>query len=328
MTSHRKPRTPRSSADPRIAYGPVPSRRLGRSVGINIIPPKVCSYACSYCQVGPTHAKTIDRREFYSPKEIADTVEKLLINIERAGESIDFATFVADGEPTLDINLGGEIPTIASMGVKTALITNASLLWKADVAEDAARADRVSVKVDAVHPETWRRLNRPHKDLDLPMVLDGLRAFAAQYDGRLVTETMLVRGVNDDPASIVNVAEFLRELSPETAYLAVPNRPPTDDRALPPPDEAVRAAFHLFRSNDVNVEMLTGYEGDDFVQTGDPVEDLIAICAVHPMRENAARRFLSSGGVKASALERLVNDGLLKKSEFQGITFYRTQYRQ
>jgi wyosine [tRNA(Phe)-imidazoG37] synthetase (radical SAM superfamily) len=137
-----------------IAFGPVPSRRLGRSLGINNIPPKVCTYACVYCQVGRTTEMTIGRRTFYDPDEVLQDVQEKISKSDEAGEPIDYLTFVPDGEPTLDTNLGREIDLLTPLGIPIAVITNNSLLSRQDVRDDLVGADWVSLKVDAVGERT------------------------------------------------------------------------------------------------------------------------------------------------------------------------------
>ena len=133
-----------------IAFGPVPSRRLGRSLGINNIPPKVCSYSCAYCQVGKTIQMEAQRRPYYSPQEIYEEVKEKVESSRSQGLAIDYLTFVPDGEPTLDANLGKEIDMLKPLGIKMAVISNASLIWDESVREDLKKADWVSVKVDAL----------------------------------------------------------------------------------------------------------------------------------------------------------------------------------
>ncbi|MFO7742846.1 MAG: radical SAM protein, partial [Anaerolineae bacterium] len=132
-----------------IAFGPVPSRRLGRSLGINNIPPKICTYSCAYCQLGRTIKMEVERRPFYEPEDILRHVQDKVEKSEGAGEAIDYLTFVPDGEPTLDANLGHEIELLQPLGIKIAVISNASLVWREDVREELGQADWVSLKVDA-----------------------------------------------------------------------------------------------------------------------------------------------------------------------------------
>jgi len=305
-----------------IAFGPVPSRRLGRSVGINHIPPKTCSYACVYCQVGRTSQLRIARRAFYAEDDIVADVERKVDDARLAGETVDYLTFVPDGEPTLDVGLGRVIERLKPLGIKIAVITNGSLLWRADVRETLAAADWVSVKVDAVRPNIWRRINRPHRSLWLSAVLDGMLAFAEAYRGELVTETMLVRGVNEDAAHLADVASFLAQLQPAKAYLAVPTRPPVEPWVEPPPEAVINHAFQLLRGGVEHVELLIGYEGNAFASTGDLAEDLLSITAVHPMREDAVQELLARAGAEMSVVQSLIAQGQLVETTYDGHKFY------
>jgi len=178
-----------------LAFGPVPSRRLGRSLGINNIPPKTCSYSCVYCQVGKTNNITVDRKAFYKPEELLRAVRRKVDEATVRNERIDYLTFVPDGEPTLDLNISKEISSLKQTGMLTAVITNASLLWREDVKEDLRKADFISLKVDAVSEDLWRKVNRPHKDLRLRMVLEGIREFIQESRGKVVSETMIIENI-------------------------------------------------------------------------------------------------------------------------------------
>jgi wyosine [tRNA(Phe)-imidazoG37] synthetase (radical SAM superfamily) len=304
------------------AFGPIPSRRLSRSLGVNNIPAKVCTYSCVYCQVGRTTAMELERRAFYPPQVVADDVAAKLESARRLGEDADYITFVPDGEPTLDVNLGLELDLLRPLGVPLAVITNSSLISREDVRAELARADWVSLKVDAVGEEAWRRVNRPHGKLDLAATLEGMRAFAKNFGGTLATETMMVRGLNDEPAEVARVAAFLAELRPATAFLAVPTRPPAEGTVEPPSAEALARAYDAFVAADLATELLIGYAGDAFAFTGDVEQDILSITAVHPMEEEAVAALLAKAGAGWNAVERLVDAGLLAAVEFAGRKFY------
>ena len=301
-----------------LVYGPVPSRRLGRSLGVNHVPPKTCSYSCVYCQLGRTDNMICDRRRFYDPGVIVEQVRE---RVEAAGDEIDYVTFVPDGEPTLDINLGAMIETVNEMGAKTAVIGNASLLWMEDVRSDLMAADWVSVKVDAVTEEAWRRVDRPHGGLDHGKVLDGVRTFAGEYGGTLSTETMLVKGFNDgrEPS---HVAQFLGELDADVSYVAIPTRPPAEASVKPAGEEAVNRAYQVFSGVLERVEYLIGYEGNAFASSGDFEKDLLSITAVHPMREEAVEALLRRDGSGWEEVERLIGEDKLVELEYMGNRFY------
>ena len=305
-----------------IAFGPVPSRRLGRSLGINNIPPKSCSYSCLYCQVGTTLGKTVVPQVFYQPEAIRESVESQLQKVRAINESVDYLTFVPDGEPGLDINLGKSIELLRPLGIPIAIISNASLLWRDEVRSAMSKADWVSVKVDSVEETIWKRLNRPHETLQLSDVLDGIRRFAQEFTGELVTETMLIEGINDNQDNVAKTADFLHELGIAKAYLAIPTRPPADPTVHPPAESVVNNAYQLLASRVPQVEFLIGYEGDAFTFTGDIHHDLLSITAVHPMRESAVRALLEKAQAEWEVINQLVNEGKLVETEYQGERFY------
>lgn len=305
-----------------LAFGPVPSRRLGRSLGINHIPPKTCSYACVYCQLGRTDTMRAERLPFHAPASLGRGVARRVEEAGRQGERIDYLTFVPDGEPTLDSGLGEAIDSLRPLGKPIAVISNASLLWREDVRFDLCKADWVSVKVDAIEEASWRAVNRPHKSLRLDAILEGLLEFAAVFRGRLVTETMLVAGMNADDGSLEATASFVGRLDPAVAYIAVPTRPPAEPWVAPPSPERLVVAHGLFAERVGQVELLIGYEGDEFALLGSAEESLLGIASVHPMRRDAVSDLLRRAGEPWATVERLVERGRLVALEHAGHTFY------
>jgi wyosine [tRNA(Phe)-imidazoG37] synthetase (radical SAM superfamily) len=305
-----------------IAFGPVPSRRLGRSLGINNIPPKTCTYSCVYCQLGRTPKMEVERRAFYEPDKVVSNVVDKVARTRQAGESIEYLTFVPDGEPTLDINLGQEIELLKPLGEPVAVISNASLIWRQDVRQDLMGTNWVSLKVDAVEEAAWRQIDRPHGSLDLPSIMAGLLTFAREYRGKLVTETMLVAGVNDGDGDLKALAGFLARLQPDRAYLSIPTRPPAEPWALPPDEQTVNRAYQILQRELERVECLIGYEGNAFAFTGDVEEDLLSITAVHPMREDAVKHFLARAGTTWALVQRLVAQERLVQADYDGYRYY------
>ncbi|AFK22560.1 radical SAM protein [Pyrococcus sp. ST04] len=305
-----------------IAFGPVPSRRLGRSLGINNIPDKVCTYACVYCQIGKTLRMQIERQEFYEPRKVIEEVTKKVEEAVEKGERIDYLTFVPDGEPTLDANLGKEADALKSLGIPLAILTNSSLLWRRDVREDLAVFELVSLKLDAVTENLWRKIDRPHKDLKLDKILEGMLIFRDEFEGKIITETMLINIEYGD--ELEKIAEFLKELKPDKAYIAVPTRPPAEKWVRPASEEIIAKAYSLFSDalGEGRVEYLIGYEGNAFAFTGDVVEDLLSITAVHPMREEAVKELLKKANASWEIVERLIEEGKLIVLEYNGVKFY------
>lgn len=305
-----------------IAFGPVPSRRLGRSLGINNMPAKICTYSCAYCQVGRTVQMAAGRCSYYSPEEIYEAVKEMVDKARQHGLAVDYLTFVPDGEPTLDINLGREIDMLRQLGVRIAVISNASLIWDESVRDDLKRADWVSVKVDALEERIWRRMDRPHRALVLEAVLQGILDFSKDFSGVLVTESMLIAGINDDDNSLQSLSEFLEKVDPAIAYISVPTRPPAEEWARQPSEESLNRAFQILSERLLRVELLVGYEGDSFDYTGDVESDLLAIAAVHPMRETSVLKFLQQAKESWAVVQRLIDQGRLVKTEYQGNKYY------
>jgi wyosine [tRNA(Phe)-imidazoG37] synthetase (radical SAM superfamily) len=268
------------------------------------------------------------RRQFYNLERIVRDVQSKVENAQKAGEPIEYLTFVPDGEPTLDINLGYEIKSLKRLGFPIAVITNSSLIWREDVRTELAQADWVSLKIDAVLRDTWRRVNRPHKKLQLASIQDGMLRFARSYDGKLVTETMLVKGINDGEDHLRKVAEFLACLKPEIAYLSIPTRPPAEVWAHAPDEGVINRAYQMLSEKVERVEYLIGYEGNAFAFTGNIEEDLLSITAVHPMRKDAVSEFLGKARGDWSAIHELVAQNQLLETEYGGKKFYLRRLRK
>lgn len=314
--------------DVMITFGPIPSRRLGRSLGINNIPPKICTYSCVYCQIGKTSNMKIHPQVFYSPSQIFNEVQKKVEKSREKGEPIDYLTFVPDGETTLDINLGQEIKSIKSLGIKIAVITNASLINQKQVRENLEEADLVSLKVDSVEEEIWRRVNHPHRSLCLKTILEGILKFSGTFKGKIITETMLIKNINDDSQYIKKVANFLAQLKPSKSYLSLPIRPPADSRVQSPSEEVVNRSYNLFKEKIKQVECLIGYEGNAFAFTGEVEEDILSITSVHPMREEALKYFLKRAKSDWSIVEELIEQGKLVESEYEEHKFYIRKFKR
>jgi wyosine [tRNA(Phe)-imidazoG37] synthetase (radical SAM superfamily) len=306
----------------KTAFGPVPSRRLGRSLGINNIPPKICTYSCVYCQLGRTLDMRLERGAFYEPDKILRDAGDKVRQAHHRGEAVDYLTFVPDGEPTLDFHLGEEIERLRKLELKIAVITNSSLIWRTDVRDELCEADWVSLKIDALSPNVWRKINRPHGSLSLDQILEGISEFARTFRGELATETMLVQGLNDQPREIEKISDFLASLKPKKCYLAVPIRPPAEQWVKPPEESSINLSYQAFREKSLDAEYLIGYEGNAFAFTGNVEEDLLSIMSVHPMRKEAVYKFLKKAGADWIVVERLVKQNKLVETQYKDKIFY------
>lgn len=310
-----------------ISFGPVPSRRLGKSLGINNIPAqKVCSYSCIYCQVGATKKQTIERQTFYKPSVIYHDVESRLAKLKESDKP-DFLTFVANGEPTLDINLGKSIDLLKSFGIPIAVITNASLLSSSRVRADLMTADWVSVKIDTADKAIWRTINRPFAGLHLEQYKEGLMTFSQDYQGKLVSETMLVKAVTDTPESLSQTAELVARVNPEIAYISIPTRPPAVASVTAPDENVIIEAYQKFISHNLHVELVLDFEGTDTGYTGNAYEDILNMCAVHPIREDTMLELLKKDNSDSSVVDILLHNQLIQKVIYKENAFYIRKYR-
>ena len=305
-----------------LTFGPVPSRRLGRSLGINNIPPKSCSYSCIYCQVGATKTTEIIPRKFYTPEQIFLEVEKHLSLVQKKNEQVDYLTFVPDGEPGLDIHLSETIERLRPLGIPIAIISNASLIWREEIRDTFAQADWVSLKVDAIDETLWQQVNRPCPSLNHQSILDGMLIFAKNFSGTLATESMFIRGLNDHDKAVNALADFLGTLKPDRTYLSIPTRPPAEKNIHAPDEATLNRIFQIISQQVNHVELITGYEGNAFASTGNIAEDLLAITSVHPMREEAVKALLAKSGANWEQVTQLINQGQLIKTEYNGQIFY------
>ena len=307
-----------------FAFGPVPSRRLGKSLGINNIPAKTCTYSCVYCQLGRTINMTTERQAFYKPEDIFREVKRKFDEALSRNERVDYLTFVPDGEPTLDINLGKAISILKQIGIPIAIITNASLIWREDVRQDLLEMDLVSLKVDAVSEDLRRRINRPHKNLKLIAILEGVTEFANEFKGTIISETMLIDGINYG-SELEKIVDFLKNLKRlDKAYIAIPTRPPAEKWVKPAKEETVNTAFQVFseKLGTDRVEYLIGYEGNAFAFTGRVEEDLLSIMAVHPMRKEAVEEFIKKANADWRVIEKLLEEDKLIELEYERNRYY------
>lgn len=311
-----------------ISFGPVPSRRLGKSLGINNIPSiKICSYSCIYCQVGITKNYSSTLETFYEPSAILSEVVRHLKKLDKNNKP-DYLTFVANGEPTLDINLGKSIEKLKSLDIPIAVITNASMLHSSMVRDNLQFANWVSVKIDTGDEAIWRKLNRPTTALNFDMYLAGLLEFSQVYKGKLTSETMLVKGVNDTTDALQKTAGLVSMVNPAIAYISIPTRPPAINTVTPPDENIITEAYHIFSENMLNVELILGFEGTGTGFTGNVTEDILNICAVHPIREDTMHELLRKNKADFAVLKDLLNKELIHKIIYKSSTFYLRKFQK
>jgi len=227
-------------------FGPVPSRRLGMSLGVDVVPLKTCTFDCVYCQLGTTPSKSMQRQS-YVPKEAV--LYELREALSNEAERVDFITFSGSGEPTLNSEIGEIIRQIKTFtDVPVAVITNGSLLHRDDVRADLSEADLVVPSLDAIKKDAFAAVNRPHDDLTTKSIIQGLRKFTQEFTGKIWLEIMLIKGINDDTEELKELANLVRELEVDRIHLNTVARPPAEDFALAITAEEMRNIVSLFDS--------------------------------------------------------------------------------
>lgn len=211
-------------------YGPVPSRRLGRSLGIDLVPFKTCTYDCIYCHLGRTTDRTLDRKEYVATDAILSELEQRLA----VSPAFDYISLAGSGEPTLNSGIGELIQKIKSMtNIPLAVLTNGSLLWMNDIQEGLMQADLIIPSLDAGDKDIFRYVNRPHKDISFEQMVDGLIGFTNRYKGDVWLEVLLLAGVTSIPDEVQKIASIAKSARLNRIQLNTVVRPPSEPYAKP-----------------------------------------------------------------------------------------------
>ncbi len=305
----------------KYVYGPVPSRRLGQSLGIDPIPLKTCNWNCVYCQLGRTVPLTNERRPFIPREDILDQV-KHSVDSHQNGE-INWITVVGSGEPTLYADIGCLIRKVKSYTqIPVAVITNGSLLYLPEVRQALLMADAVLPSLDAGEAWLYRKINRPHPEITFNRLVDGLIAFRGKYSGKLWVEVMLVQGLNDTEDALKDIALTLQKIRPDEVHINIPSRPPVETWVQAPDEEGLLRAQAILGSIAKIVHPISGtfdLRGSDSL-----VDAVVGIITRHPMREDEmldTLTYWSPDSVK-TILTELENSGKARVIERYGVRFW------
>jgi wyosine [tRNA(Phe)-imidazoG37] synthetase (radical SAM superfamily) len=269
-------------------FGPVPSRRLGRSLGIDPIPLKTCNWNCVYCQLGRTAPLTGERGHYAPSLQIVDEVRRAL---EARRGAVDWLTFVGSGEPTLHKSLGWLIRQVNALtDTPVAVITNGSLLYLPEVREELSAADAVLPSLDAGDDSLYHAMNRPHPTYTFDRLVDGLAGFRREYSGKLWVETMLVRNLNDGEAALKDLAAALSRIEPDEVHISLPLRPPAESWVQPADQGGLARAAAILGTVARILPPIP--EGVDRPASEDLVDAIIEVISRHPMEEEELLRTL------------------------------------
>lgn len=303
-------------------FGPVPSRRLGQSLGIDPVPLKTCNWNCVYCQLGRSRPMINTRKSFYDPQEILNEVRDAL-DSHNPGQ-IDWVTFVGSGETCLNLDLGEmirEVKVITDLPV--AVITNGSLLSLSEVRGALNAADAVMPSLDAGNADLYRLLNRPHPDLPYEGLVDGLLRFREAYAHNLWVEVMLVRGLNDGEEALNEIAAVLEGINPDEVHIVQPTRPPVESWVQPPDEDGLLRARAILGTVAKIIHPAMG--AFDLSGGDDLLEAIMGIITRHPMKESELVEALQAWSTDEirKTLDDLSRSGRARIVERQGTRFWR-----
>ena len=305
----------------KYVFGPVPSRRLGRSLGIDTIPLKTCNWNCVYCQLGRTMPVTHQRRAYFPEAEILAEVQTALAS--HPPDEIDWVTFVGSGEPTLHSGIGGIIREVRRLtDLPVAVITNGSLLYLPEVRQDLVVADAVMPSVDAGTPALYRHINRPHPQATFARLIEGLTAFRQEYSGKLWVEIMLIRDLNDTETALRDIAAVLRPIRPDQVHLNLPTRPPAETWVQPADEEGLMRARAIL--GDIAAVVHPAEGTFDLSGFDSPVAAITSIITRHPMSQAELERALArwTPGQVRQVLADLEASGQAQIVKRYGIPFW------
>jgi wyosine [tRNA(Phe)-imidazoG37] synthetase (radical SAM superfamily) len=306
-----------------FVFGPLPSRRLGQSLGVDPLPlkAKVCNWNCIYCQLGRTVPLSNERSEYFPRQDILAEVREALAG-HKPG-AIDWVTVVGSGETTLHAGIGWLIRQIKSLtAIPVAVITNGSLLHLQEVRADLVAADAVLSSLDAGNARLYRQINRPWPGLSYELLLDGLAAFRQEYHGKLWMEVMLIKGINDSEEALLEIAAALQRIQPDQVHISLPSRPPAEPNVQLPDEDSLRRAAAVLGIRAQVVQPSSGaFDLSGYESVGDAV---LAIISRHPMGEQELRRALENWtpGQVEQALQQLSASGEAQVVERFGERFW------
>ena len=300
-------------------YGPVPSRRLGRSLGIDLVPHKVCTYDCIYCQIGRTTDETLARKEYVPVEEILEEVRSFL---KEEHPPVDHLSLGGSGEPTLHSKIRSIIEGIQKISIlPVAVITNGSLLYESEVRTDLLRADVVLPSLDAVSPEVFEKINRPGPGFSIEKVIQGLVEFRKVYQGQIWLEILFCREVNDTEAELLRMKEVIRRIRPDQIHLNTVVRPPSEKWVAPLTDgemEKVRQFFGERASviSEFNRHIVPPSETE-------MTEKILSILKRRPLSLSDLSQHMGvSKDELAKFLKPLIEGGQVRLRSHQGVTYY------
>lgn len=298
-------------------FGPVPSRRLGRSLGVDLLPLKTCSYDCIYCQAGDTTSKTCEPGVFNPVNDVLNDLEHRLLSINP-----DAVTFSGSGEPTLHSRIHQVIRRVRELTeARIAVLTNGSLLWRKDVRNRILGADLVMPTLSTVYEATFQLIHRPHPELSLPAIINGLADFREEFGGELAVEVLLLKGINDGDEEIEGLKRALERIMPDRIQLNTVVRPPSSREAVPLDRERLEEIRGFLGGT---AEVIAGAStARGSTEKSDPGDVICEMAGRRPIRVvDAASSLDIPLGDAERIIRKLVQQGILRSKEHGGEIYF------
>ncbi len=299
-------------------FGPVASRRLGRSLGIDLVPHKTCTYDCLYCQVGLTTEKTAERQGWISVDDIMAELKGKLLTTKP-----DCITLSGSGEPTLYIHCGKLIAEIKKItDAPVAVITNGSLLWIPEVRKELLDADIVMPSLDAGDTETFAKINRPAPEVTFDKMLQGLIDFRKEYKGKYWLEVFLIAGLNDSEEHIAKIAECVRKINPDRAQINTISRPPAEN-VVPLSQQRME---EIAKKIGENAEVIADFKAAEGGTYSGRAEDIIELLRRRPCSAEDIAAGLKMSKLEVSrVVEKLVKAKTIGAVKQNNKTYYKSE---
>jgi wyosine [tRNA(Phe)-imidazoG37] synthetase (radical SAM superfamily) len=298
-------------------YGPVPSRRLGFSLGVDIVPYKTCTINCIYCQIGKTTHKTLNRGPYAQKADILEEVKEVLTRKQQ----IDYITFSGSGEPTLNSDIGALIREVKALtSLPVAVLTNGTLLFMDDVQKDLLNADVVIPSLDAVSSRVFRSVNRPHHSLNIETIIDGLKKFRKRYKGRIWLEIMLIKDYNDSAEELLRIKNAVSGIQPDRVHLNTVIRPPSELFAKPLSREEMAAVKKIL---DEDCEIVAEFHGQSTGEAQNVEDAIVEMAKRRPLTIVDIANVLGISETNAGQMIRgLREKSRIEEKQYHGETYY------
>jgi wyosine [tRNA(Phe)-imidazoG37] synthetase (radical SAM superfamily) len=297
-------------------YGPVPSRRFGRSLGVDLMPFKICSFDCVFCQLGRTSQKTIERKEYVPVDAVLAEIESWL----KTDGDADYVTLSGSGEPTLHSRFGEVLQFLKRQSIPSVLLTNGSMLMLPEVREAAADADIVKVSLSVWDQKSFRWINRPHPNLQFDEIVKSIETFREQFSGKLWVEVFMLLGMNSAPENVGKIASHIKKIRPNRIHLNTPVRPPAEEFAAIIQPERLLSMTGMFEPR---AEVIAEFNANDEKHVAATEDSVLSLLQRRPCTSG---QIASAYGMHITEVSKYLGDlmraGHIHEKREKGAVYY------